>query len=174
MPPARLELTAPGLGILCSIHLSYGGIRINYSDRSVTSTTESKPRLAPKVNQIPTKSQHNGFSHSLVFLVMRPKRLGSSLSNRRNISFIRAGAISAWIIARSSSARTLPRSTGCGVSLSGSKKIGSSGLGSRPNFWIKQAHDRISVELISRHVTLGVGTGLMILCQRKSCANTES
>ena len=25
MPPARFELTAPGLGILCSIHLSYGG-----------------------------------------------------------------------------------------------------------------------------------------------------
>jgi hypothetical protein len=27
MPPARFELTAPGLGILCSILLSYGGIR---------------------------------------------------------------------------------------------------------------------------------------------------
>jgi hypothetical protein len=26
MPPARFELTAPGLGILCSILLSYGGI----------------------------------------------------------------------------------------------------------------------------------------------------
>jgi hypothetical protein len=25
MPPARFELTAPGLGILCSILLSYGG-----------------------------------------------------------------------------------------------------------------------------------------------------
>jgi hypothetical protein len=25
MPPARFERTAPGLGILCSIHLSYGG-----------------------------------------------------------------------------------------------------------------------------------------------------
>ena len=25
VPPARFELTAPGLGILCSIHLSYGG-----------------------------------------------------------------------------------------------------------------------------------------------------
>ena len=27
MPPARFERTAPGLGILCSIHLSYGGTR---------------------------------------------------------------------------------------------------------------------------------------------------
>ena len=26
MPPARFELTAPGLGILCSILLSYGGV----------------------------------------------------------------------------------------------------------------------------------------------------
>ena len=26
MPPARFELTAPGLGILCSILLSYGGL----------------------------------------------------------------------------------------------------------------------------------------------------
>ncbi len=26
VPPARFERTAPGLGILCSIHLSYGGI----------------------------------------------------------------------------------------------------------------------------------------------------
>jgi hypothetical protein len=26
MPPARFERTAPGLGILCSIHLSYGGV----------------------------------------------------------------------------------------------------------------------------------------------------
>ena len=26
VPPARFELTAPGLGILCSIHLSYGGL----------------------------------------------------------------------------------------------------------------------------------------------------
>jgi hypothetical protein len=25
MPPARFERTTPGLGILCSIHLSYGG-----------------------------------------------------------------------------------------------------------------------------------------------------
>ena len=25
VPPARFERTAPGLGILCSIHLSYGG-----------------------------------------------------------------------------------------------------------------------------------------------------
>ena len=25
MPPARLERATPGLGILCSIHLSYGG-----------------------------------------------------------------------------------------------------------------------------------------------------
>ena len=25
VPPARFELTAPGLGILCSILLSYGG-----------------------------------------------------------------------------------------------------------------------------------------------------
>jgi hypothetical protein len=25
LPPARFERTAPGLGILCSIHLSYGG-----------------------------------------------------------------------------------------------------------------------------------------------------
>jgi hypothetical protein len=28
MPPARFELTAPGLGILCSIHLSYGGTSV--------------------------------------------------------------------------------------------------------------------------------------------------
>ena len=26
VPPARLELTTPGLGILCSILLSYGGV----------------------------------------------------------------------------------------------------------------------------------------------------
>ena len=26
MPPARLERATPGLGILCSIHLSYGGL----------------------------------------------------------------------------------------------------------------------------------------------------
>ena len=26
MPPARFERTTPGLGILCSIHLSYGGV----------------------------------------------------------------------------------------------------------------------------------------------------
>ena len=26
VPPARFERTAPGLGILCSIHLSYGGV----------------------------------------------------------------------------------------------------------------------------------------------------
>ena len=25
LPPARFERAAPGLGILCSIHLSYGG-----------------------------------------------------------------------------------------------------------------------------------------------------
>ncbi|SOB60650.1 conserved protein of unknown function [Pseudodesulfovibrio profundus] len=25
VPPVRFEHTAPGLGILCSIHLSYGG-----------------------------------------------------------------------------------------------------------------------------------------------------
>ena len=30
MPPARLELTTPGLGILCSIHLSYGGESASY------------------------------------------------------------------------------------------------------------------------------------------------
>ena len=31
MPPARFERTTPGLGILCSILLSYGGMRkINY------------------------------------------------------------------------------------------------------------------------------------------------
>ena len=31
MPPARFELTAPGLGILCSILLSYGGtLNISY------------------------------------------------------------------------------------------------------------------------------------------------
>src|SRR5215470_16998775 len=29
MPPARFERTAPGLGILCSIHLSYGGSRLS-------------------------------------------------------------------------------------------------------------------------------------------------
>ena len=28
MPPARFERTAPGLGILCSIHLSYGGTKV--------------------------------------------------------------------------------------------------------------------------------------------------
>ena len=27
LPPARFERTTPGLGILCSIHLSYGGKR---------------------------------------------------------------------------------------------------------------------------------------------------
>ena len=30
MPPARFELTAPGLGILCSILLSYGGVTDNF------------------------------------------------------------------------------------------------------------------------------------------------
>jgi hypothetical protein len=28
MPPARFERTTPGLGILCSIHLSYGGAKV--------------------------------------------------------------------------------------------------------------------------------------------------
>jgi hypothetical protein len=32
MPPARFELTAPGLGILCSILLSYGGTRAHVID----------------------------------------------------------------------------------------------------------------------------------------------
>jgi hypothetical protein len=30
VPPARFELTAPGLGILCSILLSYGGVTDNF------------------------------------------------------------------------------------------------------------------------------------------------
>ena len=31
MPPARFELTTPGLGILCSIRLSYGGVWIDFN-----------------------------------------------------------------------------------------------------------------------------------------------
>lgn len=31
MPPARLELATPGLGNLCSIQMSYGGVKVTTS-----------------------------------------------------------------------------------------------------------------------------------------------
>jgi hypothetical protein len=41
MPPARFERTTPGLGILCSIHLSYGGIKENQALTGITQVTEN-------------------------------------------------------------------------------------------------------------------------------------
>src|SRR2546426_301785 len=46
MPPARLERATPGLGILCSIHLSYGGSAGHRGGFGAASQTTSSPRGA--------------------------------------------------------------------------------------------------------------------------------
>ena len=44
MPPARFERTAPGLGILCSIHLSYGGDDGDLAKSEPAVHTPAEPR----------------------------------------------------------------------------------------------------------------------------------
>src|SRR5581483_962196 len=50
LPPAGFEPTAPGLGILCSIHLSYGGGRVFvfYADRYGFARFATSPSINPE------------------------------------------------------------------------------------------------------------------------------
>jgi hypothetical protein len=64
MPPARFERTAPGLGILCSIHLSYGGTRVKSAFRFSSSTLPPYPfshlsgvQSQQKVNTTPSSTK---------------------------------------------------------------------------------------------------------------------
>ena len=59
VPPARFERTAPGLGILCSIHLSYGGEAMaarTYRVHRTTATTpprsDAGPAAPPCVDEV--------------------------------------------------------------------------------------------------------------------------
>ena len=52
MPPARFERTAPGLGILCSIRLSYGGTKQKNGAKDLTNKIGYAARPIPELGGV--------------------------------------------------------------------------------------------------------------------------
>ncbi len=63
VPPARIERTTPGLGIPCSIQLSYGGTRAAHCPKSApTPTLPNVTNLSSPNPQSPFPIHHSPFT----------------------------------------------------------------------------------------------------------------